>query len=154
MKTFILSLFAFVVFFCTSFAQTQIKSEFSQLLKYSQKFGLEVNEDSYVLTVEFDEKELKFKSKDEKPMSVRTVTKMTDKYVIAKDDSDNYCFYDVKRKVIFNIDYFMSRYIIIALGQGYSENKQTLQKMMDMLKEGKTQKDVVQHLIDQVEKDF
>lgn len=48
----------------------------------------------------------------------------------------------------------MSRYSTAGYGSGYSEVKQTVVKMMDLLKEGSTQKDVIQHLVKQSEYDF
>lgn len=87
-------------------------------------------------------------------MNEYTVTKKTDKYVIGKDASGNYSFYDIKKKQFFYIDYFMNRYSAGGYGLGYSVAKQTVLKIMDLLKEGKTQKDVIQHLIQQTEYDF
>ena len=52
------------------------------------------------------------------------------------------------------MDYFMSRYSTAGYGAGYSVVKQTVLKMMDLLKEGKTQKDVIQHLVEQAEYDY
>ena len=48
----------------------------------------------------------------------------------------------------------MSRYITSGYGSGYSEIKEVTLNMMDLLKKGKTQKDVIRHLITQVEYDF
>jgi len=52
------------------------------------------------------------------------------------------------------MDYFMSRYLVNGYGKDYSVVKEMSNSIMEMLKTGKTQKDVIQHLIDQVSYDF
>lgn len=86
-------------------------------------------------------------------MESYAVAKKTDKYVIG-EFSGNYAFFNIKKKQFYYIDYFMSRYSTAGYGPGYSEVKQTVVNMMDLLKEGSTQKDVIQHLVKQSEYDF
>lgn len=137
-----------------TFAQQTIKTEYKAKLTCSQKFGLSTNDGDFVMTVEYDDEILKFNSEEGQTMTSYTVAKKTDKYIIGKDQSGNYSFFDLKKKQFYYMDYFMSRYSTAGYGAGYSVVKQTVLKMMDLLKEGKTQKDVIQHLVKQAEYDF
>ena len=74
--------------------------------------------------------------------------------MIGSDQSGNYSFYDIKKKQFYYIDYFMNRYSVAGYGEGYSEIKQSVNKMMTKLKDGSTQKDVIQFLVKQTEYDF
>lgn len=134
--------------------QNKIISESATKISYSQKHGLDVYNDDYKLTVIYDSKKLSFNTRDNQKMEEYLITKSTPKFIIGKNTSGNYCFFDINRKTIIYIDYFMSRYIISAIGSGYSENKQIIIKMMSLINEGKTQKDIIQHLINQIEMDF
>ena len=86
------------------------------------------------------------------------ITKVTDEYIIGEEEE----FYlDIKNQQLYFMDYFPSRYEINSYqyeidsyGKDYSVVKETNVQMMNMLKEGKTQKDVISHLIKQTEYDF
>ena len=145
---------AFTLLSLLAFSQTTVKTEFKAKLSCSQKYGLTTTDGDFVLTVTYDDETIKFNTSEGQTMTTYTVAKKTDKYVIGKDASGNYSFYDIKKKQFFYIDYFMSRYTTAGYGAGYSVAKQTVLKMMDLLKEGKTQKDVIQHLVSQTEYDF
>lgn len=136
------------------FAQKTVTAEYTAKLTCSQKYGLDTREGNFLLTVVYDETNLKFNSDKGQTMTEYSVAKKTDKYVIGKDQSGNYSFFNIEKKQFYYIDYFMSRYSTAGYGAGYSNIKQTVLKMMEMLKEGKTQKDVIQHLIDQTSYDF
>jgi hypothetical protein len=136
-----------------AFSQTTVKSDFRVKLNCSQKYGLTTTGGDFVLTVSYDENSIKFNTSEGQSMDSYDVAKKTDKYVIG-NTGGNYCFYDIKKKQFYYIDYFMSRYFTAGYGPDYSEVKQTVLKMMDLLKDGKTQKDVIQHLITQTEFDF
>jgi hypothetical protein len=86
-------------------------------------------------------------------MESYSVAKKTEKYVIV-ESGGNYAFLNIKEKQFYYIGYFMSRYITAGYGPGYSEVEQNVVRMMDIPKEGSTQKDVIQHLIKQTEYDF
>lgn len=137
-----------------TFSQVTVKSEFSAKLNCSQKYGLSSDTGSFLLTVIYDDNTMSFNTTEGQTMTSYTIAKKTDKYIIGKDTSGNYSFYDLEKKQFFYIDYFMSRYSTAGYGAGYSDAKQTVLKMMALLKEGKTQKDVIQHLVSQTEYDF
>ncbi len=59
-----------------------------------------------------------------------------------------------KKKQYYYIDFYMNRYTTAGYGQVSTNVKETVIKMMDLLKNDKTQKDVIQHLISQTEYDF
>ena len=123
----------------------------------SQKYGVTVTEREYTLTVIFDNKEIKFttyENSSQKGMNTYIVTKKTEKYIVASNSEGNYAFYNIKKKQIYYIDYYMSRYITAGYGSETSEIKQNVEKMMELLKNGNTQKDVIQSLIKQAEYDF
>jgi hypothetical protein len=120
----------------------------------SQKNGLTETKSDYVLTVSYDSENLKFSTAEKQRMTSYSVAKKTEKYVIGKNTEENYSFYDIKKKQFYYIDYYMSRYMTAGYGSGSSEIKQTVLKMMEMLKKGKSQKDVIQYLIDQTKYDF
>lgn len=119
-----------------------------------KKNGLTETKSDYVLTVSYDSENLKFNTAEKQQMVSYSVSKKTEKYVIGKNTEGNYSFYDIKKKQFYNIDYFMSRYMTAGYGSNSTEIKQTVLKMMEMLKNGKSQKDVIQYLIDQTEYDF
>ncbi len=83
-----------------------------------------------------------------------TFGQKTEKYIIEKNPEENYSFYDIKKKQFFYIDYYMNRYMTAGYGSGSNEIKQAVLKMMEMLKNGKSQKDVIQYLIEQTKYDF
>ena len=148
-------LFILVLTFIGNFVIGQtVVTEFKAKVSCSQKYGLSTAGGDYVLTVVIDETTMKFNTSKEQAMTSYTIGKKTDKYVIGTDASNNYAFYDIKKKQFYYIDYFMSRYSTAGYGSGYSTIKQTVLKMMDLLKNGSTQKDVIQHLIKQAEYDF
>lgn len=150
----LLFVFAFVIISGFAFGQKTYTSEYTAKLSCSQKYGLNIDQGDFLLTVVFDDKNLKFSSEKDQQMMIYTVAKKTDKYVIGKDQSENYSFFDIEKKQFYYIDYFMSRYSTAGYGAGYSDIKQTVLKMMELLKNGKTQKDVIQHLIEQMSYDF
>lgn len=137
-----------------TYSQKIIKSECSEKFNCSQKFGLTETKSNYTLTVSIDNKDLKFKTAEKQTMTSFSVAKKTDKYVIGKNESGNYSFYDLKKKQFYYIDYYKSRYSTAGYGIENSEIKQTVLKMMELLKKGNTQKDVIQHLVKQTEYDF
>jgi hypothetical protein len=123
----------------------------------SQKFGVTVTEREYILTVIFDNKEIKFstsKNPIEKTMNNYTVTKKTEKYAVAVNKEGNYAFYNIKKKQFYYIDYYLNRYLTASYGSETTEIQKTAEKMMELLKSGSSQKDVIQDLIKQAEYDF
>lgn len=145
---------AMVLLSAVAFAQEEVKADYFAKFICSQKYGLDVYDGSYKMTVIFDDETLKFSSEEGRKMDEYDVAKKTDKYVIGKNEGGNYSFYDIANKDFYYMDYFMSRYSTAGYGAGSSTIKQTVLKMMELLKEGKTQKDVIQYLIEQAEYDF
>jgi hypothetical protein len=145
---------SFALLSVLAFSQTTVKAEFKAKLDCSQKYGLTITAGDFVLTVIYDDVTIKFNTSEGQTMTSYTIAKKTDKYVIGKDISGNYSFYDKEKKQLFYIDYYSSRYLTAGYGAGYSEAKQTVLKMMDLLKDEKTQKDVIQHLVTQTEYGF
>ncbi len=119
----------------------------------SQKYGLTDIKTDYVLKVFYDSKNLKFSTAEKQKMTSYSVTKKTEKYVIGKNKEENYSFYDIKKKQFYYIDYY-KRYMTAGYGSGSVEIKQIVLKMMEILKTGRSQKDVIQYLIDQTKYDF
>ncbi|MDR6967631.1 hypothetical protein J2X31_001643 [Flavobacterium arsenatis] len=123
----------------------------------SQKFGTTVTEREYILTVIYDDSTIKFstsKNPIEKTMNNYDVTKKTEKYVVAVNKEGNYAFYNIKKKQFYYIDYYLNRYLTASYGSETTEIQKTAEKMMELLKKGNSQKDVIQDLIKQVEYDF
>lgn len=134
-----------IVFITTAnfvFAQTTVTAPFTAKLTNSQKYGLDIIEGEFVLTVTYDDENLKFNTREGQTMESYAVAKKTDKYIIG-ELGGNYAFFNIKKKQFYYIDYFMSRYTTAGYGPGYSEVKQTVIKMMDLLKEDASQKDVI-----------
>ena len=148
-----LILIALITVATVAFSQTTVTAPFTAKLTNSQKYGLDIIEGEYILTVIYDDENMKFNTSEGQTMESYSVAKKTDKYIIG-ELGGNYAFFNIKKKQFYYIDYFMSRNTTAGYGPGYSEVKQTVIKMMDILKEGSTQKDVVQHLIKQTEYDF
>ena len=171
MKNIILS-FLLLALTSTSFSQTKIKSKTlktttkistkvetkcSAEISCSQKFGVSVLDREYLLTVIFDNKEIKFSTKEnpiETVMNKYTITLKTEKYIVATNDEGNYVFFNVKRKQFYYIDFYLKRYLTAGYGAETNEIQKTIEKMMELLKNGSTQKDVIQDLIKQAEYNF
>ena len=151
-KIFIIIVFSLTANF--TYSQKVYKTECNEKFSCSQKYGLNETKSNYTLTVSIDDKDLKFKTAESQTMTSFSVAKKTDKYVIGKNESGNYSFYDLKKKQFYYIDYYMSRYSTAGYGIETSEIKQTVLKMMELLKNGNTQKDVIQYLVKQTEYDF
>ena len=137
----------------TTTATTKCTAEIS----CSQKYGVTVTEREYTLTVIFDNKEIKFttyENASQKGMNTYNVTKKTEKYIVASNSEGNYAFYNIKKKQFYNIDYYMNRFLTAAYGAETTEIQKNAEKMMELLKSGNTQKDVIQDLIKQAEYDF
>lgn len=136
------------------FAQKIVSTNGTEYYSCSQKNGLTETKSDYVLNVSYDSENLKFNTAEKQRMTSYSVAKKTEKYVIGKNAEENYAFYDIKKKQFYYIDYYMSRYMNAGYGSGSTEIKQTVLKMMEMLKNGKSQKDVIQYLIEQTKYDF
>ncbi|HRB71174.1 hypothetical protein [Flavobacterium sp. WV_118_3] len=137
--------------------ETKVTAKCNANISCSQKHGMTEIPRDYTLTVVYDKENLKFTTYNNpslKGMNNYRITKKTDKYVVGSNEEGNYAFFDIKKKQLYNIDYFMSRYITAGYGAETSEIKQNVLKMMDILKNGSSQKDVIQHLIKQSEYDF
>lgn len=148
-----------VFFFFTTFLFSQTKSitKCHSEITCSQKYGTTVNEREYELKVIFDNKEIKFTTytnTSEKGMNTYYITKKTAKYVIASNNEGNYSFYNINKKQFYNIDYYLNRYLTAGYGTNTNEIKQNTEKMIEILKNGNTQKDAIQYLINQTEYDF
>ena len=140
-----------------SFSQTTVTSKCAADFSCSQKNGMTITEREYTLTVVYNKDTLKFTTRNGitfPALNTYSITKKTDKYVVGTNSEGNYGFLDIKRKQFYNIDYYMSRYITAGYGSQTTEVKEMVLKMMDILKEGGSQKDVVQELIKQAEYDF
>jgi len=125
-------------------------------IKYScsQKYGLTPVEEDYNLIVNYTDQSITFKTRKEQQAAKYNVAKKTSKYIIGKNEDGNYMFYDINKKQLFYIDYFMSRYTTSGYGTDSADTKQKVLKMMEMLKSSKTQKDVIAYLVKQSEYDF
>lgn len=137
-----------------TFGQKTEKINGNTKFSCSQKNGLTETKSDYFLTVSYDSENLKFSTTEKQRMTSYSTAKKTEKYVIGKNAEGNYSFFDIKKKQFYYIDYYMSRYMTAGYGSGSSEIKQAVLKMMEMLKSGKSQKDVIQYLIDQTKYDF
>lgn len=134
-------------------SQDTLRIEGSSKLSNSQKYGITITEETITLNIVETPTTFSYNTRKGQSMTHFTVKKVTDTYTIS-ESGGNYSFYDKKNKQLYVIDYFMSRYSVSSYGIGYSEIKQTNIKMMDMLKSGSTQKDVIQFLVKQTEYDF
>ena len=134
-------------------SQDTLRIEGSSKLSNSQKYGITITEGTITLNIVETPTTLSYNTREGQSMTNLTVKKSTDTFTIS-ESGGNYSFYDKKKKQLYVIDYFMSRYSVSSYGIGYSEIKQTNIKMMDMLKSGSTQKDVIQFLVKQTEYDF
>jgi predicted peptidase len=139
---------------CCVLAQKTVTKEFKTEFVYSQIHGLEEKDGDYILTVIYDNVILKFNTLKDETMSEYAVVKKTDRYVIGKNNNGNYAFFDIKMKQIYLVMYVSDRFITAGFGAEYSEIKQNIIQMMKLLKDGKSQKDAIQHLIKQTEYEY
>jgi hypothetical protein len=147
-------LFLSIILFNFSFSQKteKIKSE----VKYScsQKYGLTETITNYTLTVVYDSENISFNTVENQSMNSFSISKKTEKFIIGSNKEGNYSFFNITSKQFYYIDYYMNRYMTAGYGANNNELKQTVSKMMAMLKDGKSQKDVIQYLVDQTNYDF
>jgi hypothetical protein len=143
-----------IFIYSSSFSQNTTTIRYSANYSCSQKFGMTPSTGDFLMTVEYDDDNLRFNSDSARTMSSFHTVKTTENYVIGKTGGGNYAFYDIKSKQFYFIDYFMSRYMTSGYGKEHSTVKSTTLKMMEMLKEGSTQKDVIQFLCKQADYDF
>lgn len=140
-----------------SFSQTTVTSKCTTDFSCSQKYGITATEREYTLTVVYDKDNLKFTTGNAiifSPLNTFSITKKTAKYIVGTNEEGNYGFFDIRRKQFYNIDYYMSRYLTMGYGSMTTEVKETVLKMMEILKKAGSQKDVIQELIKQAEYDF
>tara|TARA_R110001632_G_scaffold232309_1_gene372811 strand:+ start:4489 stop:4950 length:462 start_codon:yes stop_codon:yes gene_type:complete len=137
-----------------TFAQTKVTTDGTEYYSCSQKNGMTSVPGNYTLTVEYDDKQLGFNTNGGERMTSYSTVKKTDKYVIGQNEEGNYAFFDIAKKQFYYIDYFMSRYMTAGYGIQNTEIKQNTLKMMNILKNGESQKDAIQHLIKQTEYGF
>lgn len=140
-----------------TFSQTKITAKCTADISCSQKFGITAIDREYTLVVVYDKNSLKFATNNTSVFSALNtykIAKKTDNYIIASSTEGNYAFFDVKRKQLYNIDYYMDRYITAGYGSETNSIKQTVLKMMEILKKGGSQKDAIQELIKQAEYSF
>ncbi len=136
------------------FAQKIVSTNGTEYYSCSQKNGMTSISGDYKLTVQYDDKELGFNASGGQRMTSFSTVKKTDEYVIGQNGEGNYAFFDITKKQFYYIDYYMNRYMTAGYGSGSNEIKQTVLQMMEMLKNGKSQKDVIQYLIEQTKYDF
>lgn len=147
----------FILLVALSYSQTKVTTNCKTQVSCSQKNGTTIIDGEYTLTVIYDNKEIKFttyNNPNEKGMNKFSITKKTDDYIIATNNEGNYSFFNIKKKQFYYIDYFMNRFMTAGYGSQNNEIKQTTEKMIELLKSGSTQKDVIQYLIKQSEYDF
>lgn len=147
----------FLIVTTATFSQTTVTSKCTADVSCSQKYGITLTEREYTLTVFYDKSNLKFTTGNAvtfPALNTFSITKKTDKYVVGTNSEGNYGFLDIRRKQFYNIDYYMNRYLTAGYGSQTTEVKETTLKMMEILKKGGSQKDVVQELIKQAEYDF
>jgi hypothetical protein len=135
------------------YAQDTLKIQECSKLNNSQKYGLTTSKNTVELRLLITETTISFASSPKQKMSVYTAKKKTDKYIIGESNG-NYLFYDIKGNQLHVIDYFMSRYSVYSYGKPYSAVKQTSTQMMENLKGGQSQREVIQHLVEQTSYDF
>lgn len=155
MRLTILSICLFLSVF--SFSQEE-SIQSSSKLYWSQKFGFNpVEEVTFTYKISGDT--LFYTSRENTPKNLSAnkifLTKKTDRYLIGKAAfTDGYCFFDLKTKQLFVLDFYLNRYSVTSYGNNYSLLKQTLDSIAKKLSSGETQKDVMSFLISQTEHDF
>lgn len=146
-----------IAIFLTShliFGQTTVEINSNAKYSRSQQYGLTETNMDYTLNISYDSESLKFRTAEKQAMTTYTVSKKTEKYVIGRNSEENYSFYDIKKKQLYYIDYYRNKYMTAGYGSGSAEIKQIVTIMMKKLKDGKSQKDVIQYLIEQTKYDF
>ncbi|MEM8940224.1 MAG: hypothetical protein AAGC64_12865 [Bacteroidota bacterium] len=78
------------------------------------------------------------------------IRKVSDNYIISLED-ELYSFVDLKRGTIYYIDFFKDAYHTWGFGPDTVQVKNNVLMMMKLLKDHRTQKDVMKFLIDQIE---
>jgi len=145
----ILFTFALLLFNFSIYCQVTVTVEYKTKFVCNKKFGLDIKDGNFLMTVIYDDKNLKFNSYTGQKMSEFTIIKITEKYIIGKDENGNFSFFNINEKQFYYIDFYMNSYITAGHGASYSEIKQTVLYMSKMLDEGKSQKEVIQYLIEQ-----
>ena len=142
------TLFVLIIYLINNliFGQNVEKINGNMMFGCGEKIGLTETEKSYILTISYDSKELKYNI-NENPMTTYSVIKKTDEYIVGKDGEGNHSFYSIKKRQFYFISNFMKIYITAGYGSENSEIKQTVLEMMEMLKNRKNEKNVIEFLI-------
>ncbi|MBQ0734945.1 hypothetical protein [Aquimarina celericrescens] len=153
-RVILLSIIILVSFTGLIYGQKKVKIPNAVNYVMSQKNGVTASDLNYNITVTYDTTTLTYRLRENSALNKNSVTKKTDRYVIAKNRYGNYTFFDIKKKQLYSIDYYKSRYILAGYGQSKDDIKQVISEMMKKFIKGESQKDVIQHLIKQTEYDF
>jgi hypothetical protein len=133
--------------------QKLIEIKVPATISISEKHGSTIINEKTTLQIVTSKSIFSYRSHENQNMAICTIRKEIDTYIIS-DINGNYHFYDKKNRRLYTMDYFIGRYIVGGYGAGYSKVKAETEIIMKMLKDGKTQKDVIQHLIKQTEYDY
>lgn len=145
------ALVAFSVFFSIScLAQVSIKSEFTQVFGCYEKKGCDAYGEGYKqdFYVQISGQQLQWRKSIFAEWTSSEQRKKTDQFLIGRKD-DLYTYIDLNSNSIYFIDFYGSSYQTWGLGPDLEEVAKNTTAMMQKLRGQKTQKDVMQFLIDQ-----
>jgi len=149
----LIAVFSFILTFSFAYTQQKIEIQSQASIDISQKHGRTISDKPYTLEIFIQNDTFSYRTRTNQDLSRSIIKKRTEKYFVS-ENSYGYSFFDVINERLFTIMYFNSRYFVSAYGKGYSAMKETSNKMMEMLKNGKSQRDVVNYLVEQAEYDF
>ena len=123
--------------------------------RVDQSLGIREDQGEYTFTVSYDKETFKFKGKESNEiMDSFSILKTTDNYIIGKNSEEEHLFYNIKQKKLYVLINFENYFIVGTWGSESNEFRQTVYNISDMLKNKKSQKDVIQYLIEQSTYDF
>lgn len=136
----------------TSGAQSSFNSTFTKVFNCHEKTGCQTLGEGYKqnLMIRFDERELGWRKSIYEGWTMSQIRKKSDQYVIGIQE-ELYTYVDLKSKSVYYIEFYRNSYQTWGYGSDTLEVKSRVNEMMSMLIKHKTQKDVMQFLIDRTE---
>lgn len=134
-------------------AQQSIKSHYFDRYKCRAQegcdfFGEGIKQD---LLIKYDSSQLRWSKNIFEGWKTLIVRKVTPSYVVALSN-ELYSLIDLDKKTIYEIDHYRGAYEVWGFGQDTTGLSRNVEKSIGMLEQYQTQKDVIQFLIDQIEK--
>lgn len=152
MRYVITSFFLVAVF--TSLSQQKLAIPYTHYYEYDQEYGLHREKGDFMLTVEYSEDTLRWRSDDLLQVETYPIKKKTGNYVLGQSESGKSIFFNIQDQRLFYITKWETTYSAFGVGKGAFGIRETVTHMMQVLNSGQDEAGVMEFLINQAAYDF